>query len=68
MHILGFNFALYDTYLDPRIAAGNVYSSLITGPTNLHAKRPNSYLMEGPNVVAWAKDFFGCNTLTGMQL
>lgn len=54
MHILGFNYALYDTYLDPR-TAGTVYSSLIEGPINLHIKRPDSYLMKGPNVVAWAK-------------
>jgi hypothetical protein len=67
MHILGFNFALYDTYLDPR-TAGTVYSSLITGPAKLHIKRPDSYLMTSPNIVAWAKYFFGCDTITGMQL
>lgn len=66
IHILGFDSALYNTFLDP--ATGNVYATTTTGPTSLHASRSNNYILETPFVVAWTRDFFGCNTLSGMAL
>jgi hypothetical protein len=70
MHILGFNSVLYETYLDPTNALGDVYQTpVISGPTLLHPSRPNSsYLMTTPSVKAWARSFFNCPTLAGMQL
>ena len=69
MHILGFNSNLYETYLDPTNALGDVYSSFLSGPTLLHPLRPKpSYLLTTPNVKAWARNFFNCSDLAGMQL
>lgn len=66
MHILGFDSTLYSTYLDP--TTGNPYASApeITGTVN--SNRPTTKFMTTPYVLAWAKAFFGCNTMTGMPL
>ena len=66
MHILGFDSTLYDTYLDPLV--GMVYSSPPKIVGNVNALRPTTYFLTTPYVLAWAKDFFGCNSLTGMPL
>jgi len=66
MHILGFDSTLYSTYLDP--TTGNLYSS---GPQilgSVNANRPATSLMSTPYVLAWAKAFFGCSSMTGMPL
>jgi hypothetical protein len=70
MHILGFNSQLFETYINPNSATGTLYTagSYLSGPTKLHPQRPASYLLKTPNVLAWAKDFFGCDGITGMQL
>ena len=76
MHILGFDSSLYVTYLDSRSGAnfGKVYNDPTdgTGPTtttHTFANRTQqSSLLVTPNVLAWAKDFFDCLSITGMQL
>ena len=68
MHILGFNSALFSTYLDPDSGTGTVYSSTVSGPSSLHASRPAGYLLTTPKVTEWAQDYFGCPGITGMQL
>jgi hypothetical protein len=65
---MGFNAALYSTYLDWRTVSGSKYASTFTVAAKLHPLRPNSQLLTTPAVVTWAKDFFGCNGITGMQL
>lgn len=67
MHILGFDSTLYSTFLDP--TSGDVYTSgpMITG-TGFHASRPQTSIITTPNVVTWAKNHFGCNSLTGMPV
>jgi hypothetical protein len=68
MHILGFDSNLYTTYLDPNSADGSEYTSYVSASAKLHGSRPASILLTTPYVTAWAKDFFGCNSITGMQL
>lgn len=69
MHILGFNSQIYSTYLDPNSGTGTVYGSgVVSGPSKLHVSRSDSYLLTSPKVTEWAKDFFGCASITGMQL
>ncbi len=68
MHILGFNSNLYATYIDPRTADGSTYTTYVSASAKLHASRPNSILLTTPAVTEWAKSFFNCNSITGMQL
>jgi len=69
IHILGFNSGLFSTYLDPRTSDGSAYAnSIISAPAKLHESRPLSILIRTPSVTQWAKDFFGCQSITGMQL
>ncbi len=66
MHILGFDSTLYATYLDPAVGAPYSLGTTIAGIVN--ANRPNTTFLKTPYVLAWAKDFFGCSSLTGMPL
>ena len=72
MHILGFDYSLYATFLDP--STGDVYNGGASPTTleSLHANRgggtSGNYILQTPFVTAWAKDFFGCSSLTGMAL
>ena len=66
IHILGFDTALFNTFLDP--ATGAVHATTMTGPTLLDGSRNSNYILETPFVRAWTRDFFGCNTLGGMAL
>ena len=66
MHILGFDSTLYSTYLNP--VDGNTYGS---GPQivgSVSSSRPATNFMNTPYVLAWARNFFNCPTLTGMPL
>ena len=66
MHILGFDSTLYSTYLDPN--TGDVYAPgpQIVGSVN--SNRPATNFLSTPYVLAWARNFFNCSTLTGMPL
>jgi len=66
MHILGFDSTLYPTYLDPNTGSPYTTSPKVAGSMN--AKRPATNIMTTPYVLAWAKNFFGCSSLTGMPL
>ena len=66
MHILGFDSTLYSSFLDPLTGAPYTAGPQIVGTVN--ANRPATNFMNTPYVLAWAKAFFGCNTLTGMPL
>jgi leishmanolysin len=65
LHILGFDSTLYSSYLDP--ATGLHYSATtILGTVN--SNRNATTFLTTPYVLAWAKDFFNCSSLTGMPL
>jgi hypothetical protein len=66
MHILGFDSTLYSTYLDP--TTGSVYSYNVKAAISVNSNRPTTYVITTPYVTAWAKAFFGCNSLPGMIL
>jgi hypothetical protein len=66
MHILGFDSTLYSGYLDP--TTGSPYASGVTTAGTVNVGRPATTFMTTPYVLAWAKAFFGCPTLTGMPL
>lgn len=68
MHILGFNSNLFGTYLDPTLSTGALYTSTYSAAASLNPSRPASVLLTTPAVKAWAKAFFGCASITGMQL
>lgn len=55
---------MYNTYLD---STGNIYGST-TSNIQYYAQRSQTTLLTTPFVTAWAKAFFGCNNITGMQL
>lgn len=70
MHILGFDSTLYSTFLDP--TTGNVYNPssgpMLTNSNTINSNRPATSIITTPYVVAWARNFFGCNNLTGMPV
>lgn len=66
MHILGFDSTLYSTYLDPN--TGNTYASGPQTVATVHASRSSTNQISTPYVLAWAKNFFNCNSMTGMPL
>jgi hypothetical protein len=63
---MGFDSSLYSSYLNP--STNNVYTAVTATATGLYANRPTTKLIITPNVVTQAKAYFGCNSLTGMQL
>ena len=68
IHILGFDYSLYSTFLNPN--DGNLYTTP-TIQTVLHPKRNaggGNFILQTPFVSAWAKEHFGCSSLTGMAL
>ena len=66
MHILGFDSTLYTSYLDPLVRAPYTSTPQTVGTVN--SNRPATNFMTTPYVLAWAKAFFGCTSLTGMPL
>lgn len=67
IHILGFDSTLYYSFLDP--LTGYPYSvPQLNASNTVNVKRNSTNLLATPNVLAWAKDFFGCSTLQGMLL
>ena len=48
-------------------SGGNLHTSMYES-VSLHASRNNNFILKTPNVVAWAQDHFGCNTLQGVPL
>ena len=66
MHILGFDSTLYSSYLDPTVGAPYTSGPQIVGTVS--ASRPATNFLNTPYVLAWAKNFFNCSTLTGMPL
>jgi hypothetical protein len=66
IHILGFDASLYSAYLD--FNTGDVYNYPINVSSTLQASRSATFLLKTPAVTAWAKNFFNCISITGMQL
>lgn len=66
-HVMGFDSDLYATYLD---STTNVTyaSAVMQTATGLKAGRVVNKMITTPNVVAWAKAWFSCASITGMLL
>lgn len=67
IHIMGFDSSLYGTFLDS--ATNKAYATPISQTaTGLNASRLTTKMITSPKVVAWAKAWFNCNSITGMLL
>jgi proprotein convertase subtilisin/kexin type 5 len=67
IHIIGFDSALYTSYLDSTI--NNTYvSQIMQTATGLAAGRSVTQMITTPNVVTWARSWFNCPTINGMLL
>jgi hypothetical protein len=67
IHIMGFDSALYTSYLDSTI--NNVYvSQVMQTATGLAAGRLATKMITTPKVVAWARSWFNCASINGMLL
>jgi hypothetical protein len=62
---MGFDSSLYTSYLDA--STQNVYASaVLQTATGLSAGRATTKWITTANVVAWAQNWFGCNSIGGM--
>jgi len=66
-HIMGFDSDLYASYLDS--TTNNTYTNpVMQTATGLATGRVVNKMITTPNVVAWAKAWFNCASITGMLL
>lgn len=66
-HIMGFDSALYSTYIDSNTQTTYATPVMQTA-TGMQATRSTTKWITTPNVLAWAKSWFGCSSIGGMPL
>jgi len=65
---MGFDSTLYSTYLDPTTGSPYTSGPLISNSSTINANRNATSIITTSNVLTWARNFFGCNNLTGMPV
>ena len=66
-HVLGFGSNYFSSYLDS--GTNNLHTSATDTVTNTrNSQSVNNDILKTPNVLAWAKAHYNCNSMTGMQL